>query len=148
MIIHRTAPVYVPGRCAPCLDARPCRRVVAGHSNRRVLSAVSAAVPAPSGDDMLILMISMRMVLAIAALSVASTAWGQQNCESLASAKLPSVTVTSAVSVAAGPFTVPGGRGNNTIQAPAFCRVAATIEKEVRIELWMPKTWNRKLVAV
>ena len=26
--------------------------------------------------------------------------------------------------------------------------MAATIEKEVRIELWMPKTWNRKVVAV
>jgi feruloyl esterase len=92
---------------------------------------------------MLIPMISMRIVLAISAVSVASTAWGQQNCESLASLKLPSITVTSAVSVAAGPFTLPGGRGNNTTQTPAFCRVAATIEKEVRIELWMPKAWNK-----
>lgn len=97
---------------------------------------------------MLIPMISIRIVLAISVLTLASTAWGQQNCESLASLKLPVITVTSAVSVAAGPFTVPDGRGNDTIQAPAFCRVAATIEKEVRIELWMPKTWNHKLVAV
>src|ERR1700724_2633195 len=97
---------------------------------------------------MLILMTSIRIVLAISALSVASKAWGQQSCESLASLKLPSITITSATSVAAGPFTVPGGRGNDTVQAPAFCRVAATIEKEVRIELWMPKTWNHKLVAV
>src|SRR5579864_1248931 len=97
---------------------------------------------------MLIPMPLIRTTLAISALSVASAAWGQQSCESLGSLKLPSITVTSAVSVAAGPFTVPGGRGNNTIQTPAFCRVAATIEKEVRIELWMPKTWNHKLVAV
>ena len=99
-------------------------------------------------DDMLVLMTSIRIVLAISALSVARAAWGQQSCESLASLELPSITITSAVSVAAGPVTVPGGRGNNTFQAPAFCRVAATIEKEVRIELWMPKTWNHKLVAV
>src|SRR5690348_9428125 len=90
----------------------------------------------------------IRTMLAISALGAASTAWGQQSCESLASLKLPSITITSAVAVAAGPFAVPGGRGNNTIQVPAFCRVAATIEKEVRIELWMPKTWNHKMVAV
>jgi hypothetical protein len=26
--------------------------------------------------------------------------------------------------------------------------MAAMIEKEVRVELWMPKQWNHKLVAV
>lgn len=57
-----------------------------------------------------------RLLVAVAALGAASTAWGQQSCESLASLKLPSITITSAVSVAAGPFTVPGGRGNNTVQ--------------------------------
>jgi feruloyl esterase len=89
-----------------------------------------------------------RSLFAISALCATSNVWGQQNCESLTSLKLPALTITSAVSVAAGPFTIPGGRGNSTIQAPAFCRVAATIEKEVRIELWMPAAWNHKVVAV
>jgi feruloyl esterase len=97
---------------------------------------------------MLLLMSFIRVVVAILALSVTSTAWGQKSCEQLLSLKLPSITITSAVSVESGPFMIPGGRGNNSIQAPAFCRVAATVEKEVRIELWMPKAWNHKLVAV
>jgi feruloyl esterase len=90
----------------------------------------------------------LRFLLAVAAFSFARLASAQQTCESLASLSLPQITITSAVAVPAGPFTLPGGRGNNAVQAPAFCRVAATIEKEVRIELWMPKEWNHKLVAV
>jgi feruloyl esterase len=93
-------------------------------------------------------MTSIGNIVAISVLSLASTARGQQSCERLASLKLPSITITSAVSLAAGRFTLPGGRGNNTVQVPAFCRVAATIEKEVRIELWMPEAWNHKMVSV
>ena len=100
------------------------------------------------GDGTLHIMVYIRDIVAISVFSVANMAWGQQSCESLASLKLPSITITSAVSVVAGSIALPGGRGNNTVQVPAFCRLAATIEKEVRIELWMPMTWNHKLVAV
>jgi feruloyl esterase len=96
--------------------------------------------------DILCLMAFIRTMVAMAFVS-AGMAWGQQSCEKLAALKLPNITITSAVSVPAGPFTVPGGRGNNAIQVPAFCRVAATVEKEVRIELWMPQNWNHKLLA-
>jgi feruloyl esterase len=89
-----------------------------------------------------------RSVIAIPVFCAASAAWGLPSCEGLASLKLPSITITTAVSVPAGPFIVAGGRGNNTVQVPAFCRVAATIEKEVRMELWMPQAWNHKMVAV
>ena len=44
---------------------------------------------------MLTLMTSIRIVLAISVLSVASTASGQQSCETLASLKLPSIAITS-----------------------------------------------------
>jgi feruloyl esterase len=93
-------------------------------------------------------MACIRLVVAISTLSFAGTVWGQQSCENLPTLKLPSITISSAVSVVSGPFSLPGGRGNSAIQVPSFCRVAATIEKEVRIELWMPKDWNQKLVAV
>ena len=35
-----------------------------------------------------------------------------------------------------------------SVPAPAFCRVAATVGKEVRMELWMPQQWNHKLLGV
>ena len=69
-----------------------------------------------------------------------------QNCESLVKLNLPEVTITSSTSVAAGPFALPGAGRN--INAPAFCRVIATIWPEVNIELWMPRQWNRKFLGV
>ncbi len=58
------------------------------------------------------------------------------------------VTITSAASVTAGSFTLPVATPGATVQVPDFCRVAATVDKEVRIELWMPRQWNLKLLAV
>jgi len=58
------------------------------------------------------------------------------------------ITITSAVSVPAGSFTLPGAASGAKVRVPAFCHVAATVNKEVRIELWMPRQWNRKLLAV
>ena len=89
-----------------------------------------------------------RMILAIAALSVACPAWAQRSCESLTSLLMPGLTVTSAAAVPAGSFKLPGGASTATVQVPAFCRVAATVKKEVRIELWMPRQWNQKLLGV
>jgi feruloyl esterase len=87
-----------------------------------------------------------RTILALAAL--ASPAWPQQSCESLASLPVRGISITSVVSVPAGAFKLPGPASAATVQVPAFCRVAATVNKEVRMELWMPRQWNRKLLAV
>ena len=87
-------------------------------------------------------------ILALAALSAAGQAWAQQACESLVSAQIPGITITSAASVSAGSFALPGGVRAATAQVPAFCRVAATVSKEVRMELWMPQQWNHKLLGV
>jgi feruloyl esterase len=95
---------------------------------------------------------TVRIFLALSALSAASTAWAQQSCESLQNAAMLGIAITSAVSIPAGSFTLPTGGAPGgpapTVQAPAFCRVAATVGKEVRIELWMPQQWNHKLLGV
>ena len=84
------------------------------------------------------------------------------SCESLASLALPATTITSAQSVAAGAFSVPGGgragRGaaqlEETLKSlPAFCRIEATLkpssDSDIKIEVWMPASgWNGKLQAV
>ncbi len=73
----------------------------------------------------------------------------QQPCANLTRLKLPGVTVTAATAVPAGNFDLPGGRGGNSVNVPAFCRVAATAnQEELQFELWMPEQWNRKLLAV
>jgi feruloyl esterase len=87
----------------------------------------------------------LLLVFAGAALA-AAPAGAQQPCESLTRLALPRVTITSAASVSAGPFTPPGQ--NMVVHAPAFCRVTGTIAPEIQFELWMPAQWNRKLLAV
>ncbi|SRR5579883_670570 len=73
----------------------------------------------------------------------------QPPCESLTKLSLPNTTVTLAVSVAAGPFSLPAGRaGAAPANVPAFCRVAATIAPDIKFELWLPANWNRKFMAV
>src|SRR6201999_1050781 len=68
-------------------------------------------------------------------------------CEALKNAPLSGIRITSAELVAAGSFSLPGGRPT-TVQVPAFCRVAATVGAEVNFELWLPAQWNRKLLGV
>lgn len=64
-----------------------------------------------------------------------------RTCESLASLRIPGLTVTSArIMQAAG-------------KRPSFCRVAATLrptsDSEIKIEVWLPETraWNGKYEA-
>jgi len=72
------------------------------------------------------------------------------SCESLASLTLPGATVTMAQPVAAGGFSIPGGRGAAAVSnLPAFCRVAVTLkpstDSEIKMELWLPASgWNGK----
>jgi len=89
-----------------------------------------------------------RTILALAALSATCPAWAQQPCERLASLPIQGITISSAASVPAGSFTLPGNATAATVQMPAFCRVMATVNKEVRMELWMPQQWNHKLLGV
>jgi feruloyl esterase len=73
----------------------------------------------------------------------------RQPCEQLADLKLPGLTITSATSVPAGPFSIQGTQARLfSGEVPAFCRVVAIAPPEVRFELWMPSQWNRKLLAV
>src|SRR6185436_6759349 len=82
------------------------------------------------------------------------------SCESLASLALPATIITSAESVAAGGFAIPGagGRAASATAAPsanlpAFCRLTATLkpstDSDIKIEVWLPSSgWNGKFQAV
>src|SRR5512141_1353737 len=78
------------------------------------------------------------------------------SCDSLTSAALPHVTITSAKSVGAGEFSPPeGARGPAAAfkALPAFCRVQASLkpseDSDIRIEVWLPAAgWNNKLQSV
>ena len=75
--------------------------------------------------------------------------WAQPACEKLATTHFPMITVVSATSVPAGAFVLPtGGADAASVQVPAFCRVVAAVDVEVRFELWLPLEWNHKLLAV
>lgn len=83
------------------------------------------------------------------------------SCESLASMALPDGKITSATLVPAGGFTPPGaggplsgGPGGMAVfkNAPAFCRVTATLtpttDSDIKVEVWMPaEKWNGKLIG-
>ena len=85
-----------------------------------------------------------------ALLAVAAPVFAQQPCANLLNLKLPGIVMKLAIAVPAGPFDLPGsqGRGGNTVEVPAFCRVMAAADQEVQFELWMPEQWNQKLLAV
>src|SRR4029453_16166217 len=84
------------------------------------------------------------------------------SCESLATLALPAGTITSAQSVAAGAFSVPGGgragRGAAHFEEAMkslrdFCLVEATLkpssDSDIKTEVWLPSSgWNGKYQAV
>jgi feruloyl esterase len=92
----------------------------------------------------------ISLLLAVMLLSIPGSA--QQSCESLATLRVPHVTVSLAQSIAAGTFTVPPppeGKGE-PVDLPGFCRVTGISQpvedSEIRFELWMPtKDWNGRL---
>jgi feruloyl esterase len=88
-------------------------------------------------------MISLPILLFAAAIEHGS-------CEALKSLSIPTVMITTAESVAAGP--VRSGRGP-AVAVPAHCRVAAVLQpssdSHIEMELWMPlEEWNGKFLAV
>jgi feruloyl esterase len=93
--------------------------------------------------------VNLRETLLISILSAAPGA--AATCESLASLTLPDTSITSAHSVAAGAFTLPGRPAFKDL--PAFCRVEATLkpssDSDIKVEVWLPASgWNGKFQAV
>ena len=80
-------------------------------------------------------------------------------CEDLAKLSLPETTITSAVVVPAGPFTIPGRKPDPTfgniptpppVDLPSFCRVSGNIDPTNHFEVWLPMkdNWNGKFEMV
>jgi feruloyl esterase len=73
-------------------------------------------------------------------------------CGALSKLKLDSVTITAAERVGAGwpfpPSVFNIMAGPNLAARTSFCRVAATIEGEIRIEVWLPDGWNGRFEGV
>jgi len=100
-------------------------------------------------------------LFALAALFVsAGRASAQQSCESLASLKMPNVTITLATAISTPPdFEVPstGGRFGTPaglkVSVP-FCRVAGfaapTSDSHISFEVWLPlaTSWNGHYVGI
>src|SRR5215472_9047719 len=76
------------------------------------------------------------------------------NCDALKSLSLANTTITDVKSVAAGPFAMPGGRGNaRAEELPAFCQVHGLLKptptSAINFEVWLPaENWNGKLHVV
>lgn len=93
-----------------------------------------------------------RLLSAAAVVVAAPVLAGAQTCESIASLRLPSTTITAATAVAAGDFGS-GAASAALRDLPAFCRVEMTIapspESDIKVEVWMPASgWNGKFLAV
>ena len=83
-----------------------------------------------------------------------------EDCDRLASLKLPNTTITLAQTVSAGAFVPPlgplgppGAPPPDFKGLPAFCRVAATVkptkDSDIRIEVWLPIAgWSGRLLSV
>ena len=75
-----------------------------------------------------------------------------QQCDrsALRAVALENTTVDSVEMIAAGSFSPPGSRAP-LIGTPAFCRVHAHVvtsnDSLVNFEVWVPDTWNRKIVV-
>ena len=74
-------------------------------------------------------------------------------CANLAALTIPAVTIRSADTVAAGPYTPPGPQ-QTTVTLPTYCRVEGTArptaDSEIRFEVWIPPVdgWNGKFQGV
>jgi feruloyl esterase len=71
------------------------------------------------------------------------------SCSALSTLKLDNVKITTAEHVIPG-WKFPKSQfnwGDNAAKT-SFCRVALTIEKEIRVEVWMPDIWNQRFEGV
>ena len=78
---------------------------------------------------------------------------GAPLCEAAARLAIPNVTVISAASIAAGPFTPQDSGRARAIDVPGFCRIRAVAnpvpDSSIGFELWLPATdaWNRRFLG-
>ena len=95
-------------------------------------------------------------LVAVAAATVFSVpALAQMPCEDLAHLQLTNVTINSASSVPAGPYTPPStpGAPPGTFNLPAYCKVQAiarpSSDSAIKMEIWLPASgWNGKFEQV
>ncbi|WP_044563078.1 tannase/feruloyl esterase family alpha/beta hydrolase [Azospirillum sp. B4] len=74
-------------------------------------------------------------------------AWAA-DCGALAGQTLPEAHILSAEVVPAGPYKAPDG-AITFPDLPAFCRVVAMAETNVKVEMWLPQAgWNGRLQGV
>ena len=98
----------------------------------------------------------LYLVLLVSFALISLPAAAQQPCESLASIKIPNVTITSAKAGSPG-FELPAQAGLMNMPATKipvpFCRVEAysapTSDSHIAIEVWLPvaANWNGKFLA-
>ena len=88
-------------------------------------------------------------------LASASAAPGAGACAQLKDLKLPNVRITAADAVSADqsfPFPPSAFNAlagpNTSVSKTAFCRVAAVLDTEIEIELWLPQDWNGRFLGV
>ncbi|HEX7797084.1 MAG TPA: tannase/feruloyl esterase family alpha/beta hydrolase, partial [Vicinamibacterales bacterium] len=93
--------------------------------------------------------ISSLLIVLVAARPVAA----DERCASLTALKIPDVSIVSATSLPAGPFTPPGSSGA-PLSIPALCRIVAvampTSDSHITFEVWIPEgtAWNGKFQGV
>jgi feruloyl esterase len=135
----------------------PMKTAISGSNARSAHEEIGNATPGG-------ILMRHRLVLLLALLAgfllVSRPASAQQSCESLASLKIPNVTITLAKSILTPPdFEVPstGGRYGTPaglkVSVP-FCRVAAfaapTSDSHISFEVWLPlaANWNGRYVGI
>src|SRR5438132_323469 len=89
--------------------------------------------------------ITVSIAVSLLAAVGAPTRAAAASCESLAFLSLANTTITSAQSVPAGTFTLPGGQQLPNL--PASCRVTGVIkpstDSNILFEVWLPEArWN------
>src|SRR5262245_39806601 len=98
------------------------------------------------------LSLTIVTLIAGAATSFAQAAAGTA-CEQLPQLKLADTRITQAEMITPAPrWPVPESvftrlAGNVPVTVP-FCRVSLVIEKEINVEVWLPKEWNKRFQGV
>jgi hypothetical protein len=101
-----------------------------------------------------------RLAIAAGLAAIAAMPAAAKDCGELAGMAVADGTITSAVAVPAGGFSLPPGPGAPPGVAaasfaglPAFCRVQATLtptsDSDIKVEAWLPlEGWNGKFVGI
>jgi pimeloyl-ACP methyl ester carboxylesterase len=74
-------------------------------------------------------------------------AFAATSCAGLASLALPEVTSIAATLVTGGTITPPAPNPPVT-GLPPLCRVSLVVAPQIKVEVWLPVTWNQRFMAV